>query len=301
MRRRDVLKAIGTATSVTGVASVSVAGDRATVDPSTNEYRGTRIFEYDPSHRTFEYTEKFESEELETTVGQKVVTIDEGRIKRREMPQQYRGRVEPFTVEYKDTAYLASIEEFAEQEATAKREAISTNDVTIQSFEELPLYSYSSTSTELSERTGPISVIWDTFRDAGAIQYEMQNLDVWSGKCWCSALPSKDRYVILSNGSTPAQHAGFAKGTGFVGAQWHARLWDLPDGRVVAQPHYDTADHCQIVTECDFRFDQTRDKVVNSFTSNVGDYNVSRQHVGNGTGYKDDESADGWAKVITNA
>lgn len=298
MRRRDVLKTIGTATAVTSIASVSAVGDRSGPESNANEYYGTRIFEYDPNRHTFEYTEKFESEELASEVGRKVVTIDEGRVERREMPQRYRGRVEPFTIEFEDTAYLASVEEFAEQEAAAKRNAVSTADVSIESFDQIPLYSYSDTSTDLSERTGPISVIWDTFRDAGAIQYEMQNLDVWSGKCWCSALPSKDRYVILNDGDTPAQHAGFAKGTGFLGAQWHARLWDVSDGRVVAQPHYDVADHCH-VTNCDFRFDQTRDKVVESFTSNVGDYSVESQWVGNGSGYTDSESADGHAKLIT--
>jgi hypothetical protein len=53
------------------------------------------------------------------------------------------------------------------------------------------------------------------------------------------------------------------------------------------------------VTDCDFRFDETRGKVVNSFTSNVGDYDAEMEWAGNGRGYTDDGSADGWAKVIT--
>ncbi|MFC6951274.1 hypothetical protein [Halorubellus litoreus] len=298
MHRRDVLKAVAGTSVITSVASTATA--ERSDGPSTDvRYRGTRIFEYEPERDGVAYTEKFRSKELRSTVGRTVVTIDRGVVAERELPERYRDRTSAFSVEFEDVAYLATIETFAEKEADIKRQAKSSSEPTVSSIDTVPLYSYSDTSTDLSERTGPISVIWDTFRDADQIQYEMQNLDVWSGKCWCSALPSKDRYVILDDGSTPAQHAGFAKGTGYLGAQWHARLWDLPDGRVVAQPHYDTADHCQIALECDFRFDETRDKVVDSFTSNVGDYSADMQWAGNGDGYTDDESADGWAKIIT--
>ncbi|NHN42646.1 hypothetical protein G9C85_13545 [Halorubellus sp. JP-L1] len=298
LRRRDVLKTAGTTGVLASLATTTASGAAPTRERGEYSYRGTRSIEYEPVRGGFEYVERFESDELRSVVGRRVVVLDEGRVERRDLPVRYRDRRGPFTVEFEDTAYLASLDEWAAQEAETRRRVRSTAEAPVPSIETLPLYSYASASGGIAERTGPISVVWDTFRDAGQIQYEMQHLDVWSGECWCSALPSKDRFVVLDDGSAPAQHAGFAKGTGYLGAQWHARLWDLPDGRVVAQPHYDVADHC-FGLECDFRFDEARATVAESFASNVGDYGVDAKWSGNGSGYGGDESADGWTKVIT--
>lgn len=301
MRRRDVLKSMGSIGTVTALATMSASGKTEGHTDNEIRYRGTRIFECDPNWSHISYTEKFRSEELREKIGRDVVTIDEGRIDRRDLPKRYRDRTSPFTIEFEDVAYLASIDEFAEREVKTKQQVLSTAESTISSIESVPLYSYKSTSHEVSERTGPISIVWDTFRDADNIQYEMQHLDVWSGKCWCSALPSSDRYVLLDNGNTPAQHAGFAKGTGKVGAQWHVRLWDLPDGRVVGQPHYDVWDHEHLNHDPDYKFDTAREKATDSYTSNVGDgnYSVESDYLYNGSGYECDDSADGWANLIT--
>jgi len=300
MRRRDLLRTMTGTGVLAGVASAAASGRPDATAGDDVAYDGTRIYEYEPDGNEFAYVERFESEALRDEIGQATVTIDSGRIERKQMPKAYRGRNEPFSVEYADTAYLASPERFAEQEAEAKQQAMASARATVDSLASTPLYSYASTSTELSERTGPISVVWDTTRDAAAIEYEMQHLDFWDGECWCSPLPSKERYVIRQDGSTPSQHAGFAKNTGYFGEQWHARLWDLRDGRVVAQPHFDVADHC-LLTACDFRFDRTREKVTDAYVSNLGNYDVDRRWAGNGYGYTDDDSADGYANVITPA
>jgi len=300
MRRRTLLKVAGGAATLSGMSTIGAAEVDVTIDGGEHEYEGTRVYEYEPDGYYFQLTEKFESDKLVPKIGREVITISEEAVARSDLPREYRYRQSAFTIEWEDTAVLATLDEFRQQEREIKQQVMASSQQTPQGYTKTPLYSYDSTSANLSERTGPISIVWDTFRDADAIRHEMQNLNVWKGRCWCSALPSSERYAVIEDRGTPSQDTGFAKGTGVLGEQWHVRLWDLPDGRVVGQPHFDVSDHCH-VTECNFKFDEARQTATTAFVDHVSpqDYSYQKTYAGNGRGYTDDDSADGWRNLIT--
>lgn len=303
MRRRDLLRLTATGAVLGSGTAVATARDDPATGPDDDRYEGVRRVEYRPDGNEVAFVETFESDALRERFGRSVVTLDEGSVQRRALPRRYRRAREPFTVERRDAAVLASLDEFAARERRTKQTVARTADATPANLDVLPLYSYKSADADIAERTGPINVCWDDSVDADASDVEWAmtwETDYWDGECWCADLPSKDRYVVVDGQANPPQDTGVAKSAGFTN-QWHARLWDLPDGRVVAQSHYDTVDHCQLITDCDFRFDSSRERVADTWTTDIGGYETSYDWLGNGSGYTDDGSADGWLATIERA
>lgn len=291
MNRRNFIKIAGAGVTTTlGLGSASAGTD----DEKTNgpvEVEGVRIHRFTPrGDDTFDYEEQFRSGRLRPKFGTETVTVDEATVTRDQLPEEYRDRKGQFQVTRPDTAVLGHMEEFEAREASMHA------DVGTQTHD-LPLYCYKN--ADVAEQTGPINVAWDIDKSASDIRSAMRNdVSWWGGECWCADLPSFTRYTII-DGSASANDSGVAKSVGshLTGSQWHARLWDLPDGRVVSQAHYDVQDHGTIVLDPDYRFSESRQTVAGTWTDAL-DYSDSLYYQGNGSGYTCDDSSNGYLTRI---
>lgn len=289
MNRRNFITAAGA-----GLAGVLGAGTASSSEDADGPIRveGVRMHRFTPrGDDTFDYEEQFRSGRLRAKFGTETVTVDEATVTRDQLPEEYRDREGRFQVTQPDTAVLAHMSEFVAQESGANGEVgTRTHD--------LPMYCYKN--AEAAERTGPINVAWDVDMSAGEIRSAMRDdVSWWGGECWCADLPSFTRYAVV-DGSATANDSGVAKSVGshLTGSQWHARLWNLPDGRVVSQAHYDVQDHGTILLDPDYRFSESRQTVADTWTDSL-DYSETLYYQSNGSGYTCDDSSNGYLSKIS--
>lgn len=290
MNRRNFIKTTGVGiTSVLGIGAGAASGSESTDGPI--HVKGVRIHEFTPRRSdTFDYEEQFRSGRLRAKFGTETVTVDEATVSRDQLPEEYRDREQRFQVTRPDTAVLAHMSEFVAQESG------SDGEVGTQAHN-LPTYCYKN--ADAAERSGPINVGWDVNMSASEIRSAMRDdVSWWGGECWCADLPSFTRYTVI-DGNATANDSGVAKSVGshLTGSQWHARLWDFPDGRVVSQAHYDVQDHGTIVLDPDYRFSEARQTVADTWTDAL-DYSESIYFKDNGSGYTCDDSSNGFLSRI---
>jgi hypothetical protein len=288
MERREFLQSTGV-----GIASVLGVGAASASEDGDGPIRveGVRIHRFTPTGKdTFDYEEQFRSGRLRAKFGTETVTVDEATVTREQLPEEYRDRKGRFQITRPDTAVLGHMSEFVARESGA------SGDVGTQTHD-LPEYCYKN--ADAAERTGPINVAWEVNESASEIRSAMRdNVSWWDGECWCSDLPSFDRYAVI-DGSETKNDSGVAKSVGshLTGSQWHARLWNMPDGRVVAQAHYDVQDHGTILLDPDYRFEESRRTVADTWTDAL-DYSENVYYQGNGSGYTCDDSSNGYVSKI---
>lgn len=287
MDRRNFLKSAGASVATLFAAGAASGADGG--DDGVLEVSGVRIHRFTPDGDEFEYEEQFRSGKLRRKFGTVTVTVDEARVPRELLDEKYRDRENRFQITQPDTAVVGHLEDFVARETAAAEEA----NVETHTF---PLYAYKS--ADAAERSGPLNVGWDVNMSAGEIRTAMRDgVSWWAGECWCADLPSFDRYAVV-DGDAVSADSEVAKSVGshVTGSQWHARLWDLPDGRVVAQAHYDVQDHGWVL-DPDYRFSESRRTVRDTWTDPL-DYSSTLYYQGNGSGYTDDDSSNGYLSLV---
>ncbi|WP_157971673.1 hypothetical protein [Halorussus litoreus] len=159
-----------------------------------------------------------------------------------------------------------------------------------------PLYTYSS--GDLDEKTGPINVTWYD-GDFTAQNVKQDMLDDGWGSIYVPSFSSYVGYETSNGDVEKSEDKHIKEEAGLVpGEQWHGRLYNIPDDyygghEVVGAAHRDPADHGIAPGDEQWRFDDARDKFVDTWEG-LG-YSSSSESVGNGDDFS---SSDGDLEVI---
>jgi hypothetical protein len=134
----------------------------------------------------------------------------------------------------------------------------------------VPLYQYKEESDAADQnkqdRNSPLNVAWES-KETSDIRSTMKSGD--NGPKWGAPLSGikqakKDQYVNLPDGSTKSTTAHVLKSIGFCPfKQYHIRLYDVPFSEVgaIGQAHRDPCDHGKLSEDTDWKIDKAREKV----------------------------------------
>lgn len=292
--RRGFLRAAAAGIGLATVPGMALAkGDSETNSKLPVHVSGKRKHHFKPDSESdnFVRRDQFISPELRSrNKGNKTVNFDPETVPRDSIPEKYKNPDRAFVIKYTDDATLGTFEQHMRAEELEREQLSKSTEETAEvsaasspSGYYGPLYTYNS--GDLDERTAPINLSWYE-NDFTASNIKSDMLDAGWGSIYT---PSTSAYVGYNTqfGRVKKEQDKHVKQEGGLvpGEQWHVRLYNIPvtyyDGHtVVGAAHRDPADHGWAPGDEQWRFSDSREKVLNTWEG-IGK-STENQDAGNG-------------------
>lgn len=263
---------------------------------------GRRIHKIRRDGDVFVHEQRFVSPKLKEVYNHPVVEYDPITIPEEQAPDLWKEQNGTQTINYEDTGTFGTFEEHVNAESKIREQATEDNVSTqSHSYYDGPIYQYLSGS--LDERKAPVNVAWERSLSLSAKDVKQDMNDLVNG--WGSLIaPSGHRYIQVWNGSSYEAHQEdkHVKRQEGLSNQYHARLWNVPESActfygVIGSAHYDPWLHGKARDSPNWRFNESRGEVLKAWNDRLNE-STTLQDVGNGSGYTDDESADGKVGLV---